>query len=154
MKYFPPKKIVSALQPIDMVYTDVNEKLSGRVLMVHISDNNEVTEMIAKLANHRNGYLITKVNTDTNLFQKSIFTRAHAVCFLQGRVKFLNEFHVEMKKASPFPVCILSFGQNASKDLFDKVSTGKINGTYISIIRKYITRQNASDKQQEIELFT
>jgi hypothetical protein len=72
-----------------------------------------------KLARHGDGIAFIYARTDTAWFQR-VAPKAHAVCFIAGRVRFHRASTKEIAKHNPgAPSCLLGFGHGAGRVVAD-----------------------------------
>lgn len=70
----------------------------------------EQIPFIERLAEHGHGIALIWAATETRLWHREIWPRAQAVCFVRGRISFVNSDHVAMGAAGK-PSALIAYGQ-------------------------------------------
>jgi len=70
------------------------------------------TEWLGRLADHGNGVALVRCDTSTVWWQDQI-TRADTVCFIRGRLRFMNRHGTAIDKAT-FPSALAAWGEEAT----------------------------------------
>lgn len=74
-------------------------------------DEPGIGQWMAKLAAHGNGIALVFARTDTKLFHETV-TTADAVCFIKGRIRFIDQNGVEQDPAKA-PSMLVAWGPRA-----------------------------------------
>lgn len=78
-----------------------------------------------RLADHGSGIALIFARTDTELFKDTVWDVAHAVLFLQGRLRFLLPDGKPAPHNSGAPSALVAFGKTAVERLRDCKLPGK-----------------------------
>lgn len=73
-------------------------------------DTKLIWQFIERCVEHKNVIALTFARTDTKLFQKLIFQKAHSILFIKGRLSF---YHVtgERGGTAGAPSCLIAFDE-------------------------------------------
>lgn len=72
-----------------------------------------------KMAEHGNGTALIFARTETAMFFETVWGRATAILFLQGRVTFLDAQGVPAKANSGAPSCLVAYGDADATALYE-----------------------------------
>ena len=144
MNGLPPPEIVSALGSFDLdPCSPVNRPWDTALRHLSINDDglaapwpkeariwlnppygNQCSLWMKKMAKHGNGIALTFARTETKMFFNSIWSSAHAVLFLQGRLRF---YHVTGERAGSAgaPSILIAYGAYNSLALENSGIKGK-----------------------------
>lgn len=87
---------------------------------------NKTGAWVGRLAEHGNGIALIFARTETAFWQDHIFGRANLICFLRGRVKFLDGTGIERDPA-PAPSALVAYGEENAEFL----KAAKFEGSYV-----------------------
>ena len=90
-------------------------------------------EYTKKAIEHKECIMLIYARTDTELFQKEIFTNAYSILFIKGRIKFLDETGDLAKNFAGAPSCLIAFNENMHKKLKNAIDNNLIKGTLIKL---------------------
>lgn len=96
----------------------------GRVFCNPPYDTALIVQFIERCAEHRNVIALTFARTETRLFQELIFTKAHSILFIKGRLSF-HHVNGERGGTAGAPSCLISFDERNSDVLKDCGIRGK-----------------------------
>jgi len=106
--------------PEDGLMVSWAEQAQGDIVFVNPPYGRQVKTWVQKCvdeaANGAEVVLLVAARVDTKWFQELIFETATAVCFLKGRVRFINALTGSQKDPSFFPSAVVYWGSNI--DLF------------------------------------
>ena len=139
-----PPEIVRALGPFDLdPCSPVNRPWDTAVQHLNIHDDglmmawpsgariwcnppygDQCSLWMKKMAKHGNGIALTFARTETKMFFESVWSSAHAVLFIKGRLKF---YHVTGEKGGTAgsPSVLIAYGQENSEALNSVTYLGK-----------------------------
>ena len=140
-----PKELITSNGEFDLIDPKLSETWQGRIFL-HPPHNANFEKYIDKMANHGNGIALVFSRTDSNAFHKYILNRAHALFFISGRFKYIDENGKKFKENCGGAVLFVAYGQQNSSIL----KQCKIKGVYVPLVRKY-TRKRI-EKTEKIDL--
>lgn len=89
----------------------------------------QAAQWLAKMADHNHGTALIFARTDTRWFQDHIFTKATALLFLRGRVKFYRPDGTEGTDNGGAPSVLCAYGPSDANHL----RTSEIPGRFLEI---------------------
>lgn len=101
----------------------MRQKWEGRIWL-NPPYGSETARWMRKLAEHGNGIALTFARTETKMFFDTIWTKADAIFFLRGRLRF---YHVNGKVGGTAgsPSCLIAYGEQNVKALQGSGLIGK-----------------------------
>lgn len=141
-EWYTPKSLVEALGEFDLdpatprhghwtakkCYTQAENGLvqpwNGRVILN--PPYKHIDPWIYRIVDHGNGILLVFVRTGTKWMDQAMCS-ASGVCFLDGRIKFVD-INGEGTKAAATPSMLLAFGENNVDAIASALVEGKISG--------------------------
>lgn len=72
---------------------------------------------LARMADHGNGVALVFARTDTSMFHRHVFGRAHAVMFLAKRPRFHHPDGSRATGNSGGPICLIAYGERNERAL-------------------------------------
>jgi len=88
----------------------------------------EAAQWLDKLATHGNGIALVFARTETGMFFKQVWPRAHAIFFIKGRLAFCDRKGKPAQSAGA-PSCLIAYGKENARVL----SMCKLPGHYIEL---------------------
>lgn len=85
----------------------------------------KLDKFLHKLAEHGNGIALVFARTETRAFFRNVWPRANAIMFLKGRVRFYRPDGTQ-GQSSGSPSCLIAYGENNVKALYDSGLEGYI----------------------------
>lgn len=70
----------------------------------------QIREWMLRMAQHDNGIALVPPRTETKWFFESVWGKARALLFIQGRVKFHYPTGEISKGSTPMPSCLIAYG--------------------------------------------
>ena len=125
MPWQTAKKMLSKERDGDGLTTEWN----GRV-WCNPPYGRETFKWLEKLAAHGNGIALIFARTETKGFQREVFSKAHAVFFIEGRLKFHKADGTQGGSANA-PSCLVSYSENDTHSICLAAERGKISGTLL-----------------------
>lgn len=88
---------------------------------------------LARCAAHRNAIALVFARTETKMFFDSVWPRAKALCFLEGRLRFHHATGRQAKDSAGAPSVLIAFDDENGRLLCQAVQTGKIRGALVNL---------------------
>jgi hypothetical protein len=82
----------------------------------------KVAAFMARMAEHNNGLALIYARTDTKWFHEYVFQKALGLCFLKGRLRFLDNAGREAKNSSGAPSVLIAYGEEAFTRLLERTN--------------------------------
>ena len=95
---------------------------------------NAVSVWLDLMAKHNNGIALVSARTETKWFYKYIWSAAHSVLFLKGRLTFYNNDGSKANNSSGAPSCLIAYDENNTDALINSGLEGYLlfmNGIFI-----------------------
>lgn len=89
----------------------------------------ETSKWLDKLSLHGNGIALIFARTETKMFFNSVWNKADAIFFFNGRLTFYNVNGTKAKANSGAPSCLIIYG----KENITSVKNSNLNGKLIEI---------------------
>ncbi len=106
-----PKPFVHALDNWSLEEKDgLKEDWSGRRVFVNPPYGKETAKWIEKLSKHGNGVLLVFDNAGTEYWHEFVWTKASAVLFLSGHIKFHFPDGRQSTMGAAFPSVLIAYG--------------------------------------------
>lgn len=101
----------------------------GRVWMNPPYSSAEIGRWIHRLANHGRGTALIFARTETKMFQRQVWERAHGLLFLYGRLHFYTPDGRRAIKNSGAPSVLVAYGQ----DDLDRLAASGLDGALVPL---------------------
>lgn len=102
----------------------LGQKWHGRVWMnPPYGDKTEF--WLARLAEHGDGIAVTFARTETEMFFKYVWPRAHAILFMKGRIRFFDQAGKISKEIAGAPSVLIAYGRTNARILHASGIQGK-----------------------------
>jgi hypothetical protein len=102
----------------------LTQRWQGRVFM-NPPYGTKLDPFLHKLAEHGNGIALVFARTETRAFFRNVWTRADAIMFLKGRVKFYRPDGTQ-GQSSGSPSCLIAYGPNNVQALYESNLEGVV----------------------------
>lgn len=86
-------------------------------------------EWLERLAHHGDGIALIFARTETAMFFKHVWNKAHAILFLEGRLHFYRPDGQRAKHNSGGPSCLVAYGH----DNAEKLQEAMIKGHFVRL---------------------
>lgn len=93
----------------------------------------EATRWLFRLAHHQRGIALIFARTETAMFFKQVWPKAHGLLFIEGRLHF---HHVDGRRAKAnagAPSVLVAYGNDESLKLKSAALSGAVRGKYIPL---------------------
>lgn len=146
--WITPKPIIDALGPFDLdpcvadnmpwrtatksfnrSSNGLQQGWEGRVWL-NPPYNREAVKWLNKLADHGNGIALIFARTETSWFFESVWNKATALLFIEGRIYFHKEDGTRARANAGAPSVLIAYGENNAKIL----QNSKIPGKFIRLV--------------------
>lgn len=124
-----PQPLPCATYAFGLADDGLRRQWHGRVWMN--PPYSEIGSWMAKLATHGTGTALVFARTETRWFRDYVWSRAAAVMFLHGRLRFLRPTGEPAKGNSGGPSCLVAYGTYDA----DRLATSGVAGTVVKVVR-------------------
>ncbi len=146
--WLTPKYIIDALKPFNLDPCSEKNPPWNIALNTHVQEDNGLEQLwhgfvwcnppygnatkdwLKKMAEHNNGIALVFARTETKMFFESVWPKAKAILFLEGRIKFCFPNGTQAKENCGAPSILIAYGTMAVKRLENSKLKGKL--TYIN----------------------
>lgn len=111
-----PRPWPTASEHIELPSDGLVADWGGRRVWCNPPYGAQAARWLDKLATHRNGIALVFARTETAMFHDHVWSRAHAVFFLRGRVSFCDR-HGKPAGSAAAPSCLIAYGESNARVL-------------------------------------